>query len=909
MSTPILATKLYSPPPRARAVLRPRLMDRLNDGLHSKLVLISAPAGFGKTTLVSAWIEKIERPAAWLSLDEKDNDLTRFLTYFVHALQTIAPTLGAGLLGVLQSHQTASIESMLTVLLNEINTISDIFILVLDDYHVIDAAPIDDALAFLVEHLPPHMLLVITTRDDPQLPVARLRARGQLTEVRASDLRFTPAETAEFLNHVMRLDLSAQDIATLETRTEGWIAGLQLAAISLQGQQDTSLFIQSFTGSHHFVLDYLVEEVLQQQSEAAQKFLVYTSVLKHMCGELCDAIMPSSTIDGQTMLENIERANLLIVPLDNTRQWYRYHHLFADVLQTRLQKEYPDQVCGLHQRASKWYEQNGFTSDAIHHACAAEDFGRAAQLLELAFPSMDENLQSSSWLDYAKLLPAALIEAMPVLNTAYAWALLNRGNLEAARVKLEAVERLLAAPSAKMMVVDQAQFRLLPASIATAYAYHAQALGNVPDTIRYTQQVLSLLPETDLLRRGQAQTLLGLSYWASGDLEAAQRMFSAFMDSMRNHNIPEFISVVFVVADINIAFGRLREALSVYTNALELVANHSEPIAGVEHLYRGISELQLEWGDLETAIHYLQTAEQLGKQAALPDWEHRLRVAQARIADAQGDRAGALALLDAAERFYVRTPLPEPHPLAALKVRIWVKQNNLDNALIWVRNRGLHIDDEIDYLSEFEYITLARVLIAQYRRNLSVDSLYQALKLLERVLTTAEAGKRTGTVIEIHILQALAYEALAKIPEALKYLERALILAEPEGYVRLFINEGAPMARLLDQDRAYSITVDYTQTLLAAFAHDEKTKQAQPTVKPAKLQHPQPDMIERLSERELEVLHRIAEGLANSEIAERLFISKHTVKVHSRNIFSKLDVHTRTQAVAKARSLGILKSN
>lgn len=906
MSIPILATKLYVPPPRSRAVFRPRLIKQLNQGLHSKLILISAPAGFGKTTLVSEWVGELERATAWLSLDERDNDLIRFLTYFIHALQTIAPTIGEGLLAVLQSHQVASTESLLTVLLNEISTISDNFVLILEDYHVIDATPIDNALSFLVENQPPQMLLVITTRDDPHLSLNRLRARGQLTEVRSHDLRFTLSETAEFLNQTMNLDVSAEDIAILETRTEGWIAVLQLAAISLQGHQNTTRFIQSFTGSHHFVLDYLLEEVLQQQSEDIQKFLLYTSVLSRMCGELCDAIMPDSKTDGQTMLENIERANLLIVPLDNTRHWYRYHHLFADVLQSRLQKEYPDQVSGMHQRASKWYEQHGFTSDAIQHAFDAGDFGRAANLLELAFPKMDENLQSHSWLDQAKLLPDALIEAMPVLNTCYAWALLNRGDLEKARAKLEAIERLLESPSDKLIIVDQEQFRLLPVSIATAYAYHAQALGNVPDTIRYAHKVLNLLPETDMLRRGQAKALLGLSYWASGDLEAAHRILSDFMDSMRLNNISEFISVVFVVADIHIALGHLREALSVYKHALQLAANQSEPIAGAEHLYRGIGELQLEWDDLETAAQYLKTGEKVGKQASLPDWEYRLRVAQARIADAQGDLEVALDLLEAAERFYVRTPLPEPHPIAAMKARLWIKQNRLDTAQTWVRTRGLSVNDEINYLSEFEYVTLARVLIAQYKRNLTQESLHEALKLLERLLTLAQAGKRTGTVIEIHILQALAYKELNNIPEALMYLRHALVLAEPESYVRLFINEGTPMARLLHQALTYSITVHYTQTLLAAFAHDKQVKQSKQVIKPAKPQSAYPEM---LSERELEVLKYMAEGLSNSEIAKQLFISTHTVKVHSRNIFSKLAVHNRTQAVAKARILGILNSN
>ena len=393
MSEPLLLTKLYIPPPRPKIVLRPRLIERLNEGLCSrKLTLISAPAGFGKTTLVSEWVAGCERPVAWLSLDEGDNDPARFLTYLVAALQTIAANIGAGVLGVLQSPQPPPIESILTALLNEITTIPDNFVLVLDDYHVIDSKPVDKALTFLLEHLPPQMHLVIATREDPHLPLARLRARGQLTELRAADLRFTPAEAAEFLNQVMGLNLSAEDIAALETRTEGWIAGLQLAALSMQGHQDAASFIQSFTGSHHFVLDYLVEEVLQQQSESIQTFLLRTSILDRLCGPLCDAVLGSPSASGQETsgqetLEYLEHANLFIVPLDDERHWYRYHHLFADVLRMHLMAEQPDQVSALHRRASEWYEHNGSTADAIRHALAAEDFARAADLVELVMSS------------------------------------------------------------------------------------------------------------------------------------------------------------------------------------------------------------------------------------------------------------------------------------------------------------------------------------------------------------------------------------------------------------------------------------------------------------------------------------------------------------------------------------------
>ena len=441
MSTSILATKLYIPPPRPKVVLRPRLVERLDEGLHHKLTLISAPAGFGKTTLVSEWVASCERATAWLSLDEGDNDLARFLAYLVAALQTIMADMGEGVLAVLQSPQPPPIESMLTALLNEITATPDDFILVLDDYHVMDAQPVDHALTFLLEHLPPQMHLVIATREDPQLPLARLRARGQLTELRAADLRFTPSEAAEFLNRVMGLNLSADDIAALETRTEGWITGLQMAALSMQGRSDTASFIQAFTGSHRFVLDYLVEEVLQRQPEHMRSFLLQTAVLDRLNGSLCDAV--TGREDGRGMLETLERGNLFVIPLDDRRQWYRYHHLFADVLQTRLMEEWPDQVSALHRRASVWYEQNGLPSDAIRHALAAEDFERAADLIELAGPVVEESSQTATWLGWVRALPDELVRARPVLSVWYAYALLGRGEMEAAEARLTDAERWL----------------------------------------------------------------------------------------------------------------------------------------------------------------------------------------------------------------------------------------------------------------------------------------------------------------------------------------------------------------------------------------------------------------------------------------------------------------------------------
>src|SRR6266480_3860103 len=493
MPTPILATKLYIPPLRPNVVSRPRLLERLNEGLHRKLILIAAPAGFGKTTLISEWVEGIERPTAWLSLDEGDNDPTRFLTYLVAALQTIAANIGEGVLGVLQSSQPLPSEAILTALLNEITTLPDNFVLVLDNYHVLDAKPVDIALTYLVEHLPPQMHLVIATREDPQLPLALLRARSQLTELRAADLRFTASEAAEFLNQIMGLSLSAADIAALEDQTEGWIAGLQLAALSMQGHQDVPGFIQAFAGDHRYIVDYLVEEVLQRQPASVRSFLLQTSILDRLNGSLCDAVTGQE--EGNARLEALERGNFFVVPLDDKRHWYRYHHLFAEVLSAQLLAEQPHQVATLHRRASEWYEQHGSTADAIRHALAAEDFERAADLVELAVPAMRQSRQEATVLGWLKALPDELLHARPVLSVGYAWALLLSGELEGVEARLLDAERWLDttaemrgrpdAPAAAMDVVDEKEFGHLPATIAIARAGLALTRGGVQGTVTY----------------------------------------------------------------------------------------------------------------------------------------------------------------------------------------------------------------------------------------------------------------------------------------------------------------------------------------------------------------------------------------------------------------------------------------
>ncbi len=941
MPAPIIATKLFIPPPPPKVVPRARLLERLNEGLHGKLTLISAPAGFGKTTLVGEWLATCERPVAWLSLDEGDSDPTRFLAYLVAALQTLdlsrapvgrqghAATLGAGVLGALQAPQPPPTAVLLTTLLNEIAAIPSGLILVLDDYHLVDAPPVDETLAFLLDHLPPRMHLVITTREDPQLPLARYRARGQMTELRVADLRFTPAEAAGFLNQVMDLDLSAEQVTVLETRTEGWIAGLQLAALSLRGRADIAQFVGAFAGDNRYIVDYLVEEVLQRQPERVRSFLLQTAILDRLNGPLCDAVTGQE--ESHARLEALERGNFFVVPLDDKRHWYRYHHLFAGVLHMHLLTEQPDQVAPLHRRASKWYADNGLPAAAIHHALAAEDFGRAADLVELALPAMSRNRQEATLLGWLKVLPNDLVRARPVLSVAYAHMLLDSGavdgvedHLRDAEWWLDAMADSRAQPGdsaaatgpepfdptqdklrRRMVVVDDEAFRRLPGAIAVARAGQALARGDAADTVKYARRVLDLLPEDDHLNRGGAAAFLGLAAWTSGDLEAAHCAYAEGMAHLQMAgNISDTIGGAITLADIRIAQGRLGEALRTYERGLQLAVAQGEPVVrGTADLYVGMSELHRERNELHAATQHLLSSKALGEHTGFPQNRYRRYVAMARILEAQGDLDGALNLCQEAERLYVSAFSPNVRPVAALKTRVWVAQGKLGDALGWVRERGLSVADDLGYLREFEHITLARVLLARYQVDRADHAMREATGLLERLLQAADEGKRTGSGIEILVLQALARQVQGDIPAALMPLQRALTLAEPEGYARLFLDEGPPMAQLLREAARRGITPSYTGKLLAAYKAEEQNSASDSPRPTAPAAQP---LIEPLSQRELEVLRLFKTELSGPEIARELVVALSTVRTHTKGIYSKLHVNSRQAAVIRAAELGLL---
>ena len=879
MPAPILATKLYIPPSRRRVVLRPRLVERLNEGLAAgnKLTLVSAPAGFGKTTLISEWVAGCGRATAWLSLDEGDSDPSRFLTYLIAALQTVAPGIGEGVLTVLQSPQPPLLESTLTALLNEITTIPSDVVLVLDDYHVLDAKPVDDALAFLVEHLPPQMHLVIATREDPALPLARLRARGQLTELRAADLRFTPSEAAGFLHQVMNLDLSTEEVAALDARTEGWIAGLQLAAISLQGRPDVAGFIASFTGSHHFVLDYLLEEVLQRQPDSVQAFLLRTSILDRLCGPLCDAVLLDASASGQETLEYLDRANLFIVPLDTERRWYRYHHLFADLLRQRRQQIAVSSggADEDHLRASDWYEANDLEIEAFQHAAAGHDVERAERLIEGGGMPLYFRGALVPILHWLGSLPTTVLDTRPSLWVTYAQALLSSGQNTGIEPKLQAAERALQETRTDDRTRD------LVGRIASVRAFLVWSPHEVETIIAQSRRALEYLHPDNLPFRTAAALNLGHAYVLLGDRSGARQALTEVttISAASGNTIYEILGSI-GLGFIQETDNQLGLAVETYRHAVELAAGLPFPFVCEAHL--GLARVHYQWNDLDTARQHGEQSLQLARQIANTDRPVAWEVLLARLALALGDAVGAAAILAEADRaarqhdFVLQVP-----EVAAAQVLAFLRQGDVAAAAHVAQAHELPLSQARVHLAQGDP-SAALAVLEPYRRRMA-EKAWADQELMALVLL------------------AVAFDAHGERAKAAQLLDEALTLAEPGGFIRIFVDEGAPMARLLYEALSHGVHPSYVRQLLAAYPVDGTDEDAPPTTPAAGTR-----LAEPLSARELEVLPLIAEGLSNQEIAARLYLSLHTVKAHARNIYAKLGVSSRTQAVAKGRALGIL---
>jgi LuxR family maltose regulon positive regulatory protein len=914
----LLATKLHVPRPQAGFVPRPRLTIALDKALARRLILVCAPAGFGKTSELAHWASSRRDGLAWLSLDTADNDPARFWRHVLAAVDRVRPGIGDQAGPLLDASVASSPEALVTALINEMAAQpgDPEVVLVLDDYHLIAAAPVHASLTFLLEHMPPGLRLVLATRSDPPLPLPRLRARGQLAELRGSDLRFTAGESASLLRDATGADLPAETVAALTARTEGWAAGLQLAALSLRGQADPAGFVTTFSGSHRYVLDYLASEVLEQQSEQVRAFLLETSVLDRMSGELCDAVTGRG--DGAVMLEATERAGLFVIPLDEVRGWWRYHHLFADLLRARLQQERPGQVAALHRAAAAWHEAHGLADDAIKHALAAGDTAWAARLIErhtdaLLFRGERDTVQR--WLS---ALPAGLAGSRPRLLLAQARLALLNGRPQDAEHLLDAAERAQAGtghselpgePYEPSSGREASVLANVPAAIALDRAYLAELRGDGDRAAALAMRALAAAATDEPMLASHARGYLGLAEWLRGRLGEAEKTLTltvGLWEAMGQRNL--VARGCYHLGQVQRAQGQLQAALETYQQALKVTAppgRPTPPAAGAAHV--GLAEVAYQRNELEPARRHVTEGIALSRHLAYTQPLATGLATLAWIRQANGDSPGAREAIDEAWQV-----MPSPattgllNPVPAQRARLLLAQGDVTATVRWIGQHGLDAEDEPDYAQEPAYLVLARVLLAQ-------DRPVPALALLERLLSAAAAQGRTGSMIEIRALQALAFAASGEQAGAVDALARALVLGSPEGYVRVFADEGTRMAELLAQliaaqraghARAREVPLDGLARVLHAFggrdAAHGRARNAGPAAPGLTA------LVEPLSPREMQVLRLLAAGTTNQAIARELVVTLDTVKKHVGHILAKLGAANRTEAVTRARQLGLI---
>jgi LuxR family maltose regulon positive regulatory protein len=899
MATPLLETKFHVPTPTASRVARPRLTERLRAGVRGAVTLVSAPAGFGKSSLLAELAAGPEAPPlAWLSVDATDSDPSTFWSYVVGAIERASPgatgTAGLGFDGD-AANPTAAIATLINALAAHPGQIA----LTLDDLHEADSAEVIEQLAWFLDHLPGNVHVIIGTRADPPIPLARLRARGALAEIRAADLRFTNEEAAEYLNAAMDLGLTARDLAALETRTEGWIAALQLAALSLRGRADASEFIAAFSGDDRYVVDYLVEEVLRRQPPAVRDFLLRTSILARMTGALADAV--TGRTDGRTVLEGLDRANLFLVALDDQRRWYRYHHLFGGVLQAYLANELPDAIPDLHRRASAWFEQQGDLDEAIRHAFGGNDPERAADLLELAAPSMGQLRREPVMCRLIDRLPREVLSRRPVLLVEFAGALLSIHEFERVEPLLDAADRRLdAAASSEAVVVDRVGFERLPAMLTLYRAAVAKVRGDTDAHLAHARRVLELVRPDDHLSRGGAEAFLGLASWAAGDLDQAFRWYSDGMASLEKAGrIADLVGGTITTADIRLAQGRLGDALALYEAGLERGTRNGKPfLRGAADMHTGIGEVRYQRTDLDGAQEALRESLRLGEEFGFPRHPFLSRLLEARLLQAAGDVDAAVVAFDEAERRYVDDFQPNVRPIAAQRAATQIAHGRLHDARRWADGAGLAPDDPITYLRAFELLTLARLMVAEQRAGVDPDGSSRAVVLVDRLLDAAEASGRRGDVLEIRIVLALARHAAGDSEGAAAAIAAAIAIAEPEGYVRVFLDEGPAMTALLRRVAKRSDAPGYVAELLRAGAPGRGTSAATTAASKA--------LVEPLSERELEVLRLLRSELSGPDMARELVVSLNTLRTHTKNIYAKLGATSRQAALRRAEELGLL---
>jgi ATP/maltotriose-dependent transcriptional regulator MalT len=904
----LLATKLHVPRSRPGLVARPRLLARLAEGMERDLVLLCTPAGFGKTSLMAEWARAAQRPVVWLSLDDGDNDPARFWRHIAAALDPVHPGIAGRVAALLPGLPPASLEAVVTTVVNELAEVADEVVLVLDDYHLVHAQLVHASLGFLLEHLPESLRLVLASRADPPLPLARLRARGQLAELRERDLRFTQEEAAALLREAAGPEVSEAAVAALAGRTEGWAAGLQLAALSLRGHPDPAGFVATFSGSHRYVLDYLAEEVLDRQPEPLRRFLLQTSVLERLSGPLCDAV--TGRAGSQQLLEQVEAANLFLVPLDEVRGWWRYHQLFADLLQARLLQERPGAVPGLHRAAAAWCEDHGLADDAVRHALAAGDAAWAARLIEQHFDRFLRRAEEATVDRWLQTLPAELVRSRPRLRHAQAvWALLG-GRMEEAESLLADAEQALAAsedePYEPSVGRAASVVANLPAAIALVRAELARRRGDAERVATFGQQALGLLTENDRALRLHADWVLAVADWQGGRLAEAEHALEGVVAEQRAAG-EGYLAVrpACDLGQVRRARGHLSAALRIYQQALESASEDGRPLPFAGLAQVGMAEVLYERGELEAALAHATEGARLCRQLAYTLSTPLPLVAALAILtwirQAQGDPAGALHAMGEAERIKLSSAVVDLfNPVPALRARLALAHGEVTEAVRWAQDSGLDPDDPLSYPREREYIMLVRVLVATGERG-------RALGLLERLRSLAVAQGRVGSIIQVLVLQAVALESSGDERAALAALAEALALAAPEGYLRVFVDEGPALAALLRRlvttpakARAVQVPPAYLGRLLDAF---ELAGQAiiPPGGRPADV------LAVPLSARELEVLALLSTGNPNQAIAEELVITLDTVKRHVTHIFEKLGVTNRTQAVIRARELGLLR--
>jgi LuxR family maltose regulon positive regulatory protein len=902
---PVLATKLHVPELRPDLVARVRLLDPLAAAESARLVLISAPAGFGKTTVLTQWLRagavRDQRPVAWLSLDTDDNDVRRFLTHLVAALQATNPEVGREAQEILDEGGDVPLRPVLTSLVNDLDTVAEPTVIALDDYHEITVPAVHEALGFLLDHVPQHVRLAITTRADPPLPLARLRSSGSLVELRAADLRFTPEEAATLLNDLSGLNLPRTSVDALDRRTEGWAAGLQLAALSLRGRADAASFVDAFAGSHRFVLDYLVEEVLDRQADHVRDFLLQTSVLTAMTASLCEAV--TGRPGAQEVLEALEHGNVFIVPLDDRREWYRYHRLFADALQARLRSARPDEVVGLHRAASRWYVEHGALADAVAHAAASGDSARTADLVELALPGLRRERRDDTARAHVRSLPTDVVEDRPLLAASLAWSLLADGDLDGVEAWLDRAEAALGKPhdvpdELRRLLPEPAaahddEQRQVPAMIAVYRASVAQARGDVDGTIHHARHALDLAAPDDHFPRGAAAGFLGLAAWAAGDLVTAVDTFGEAVASLRAAgNVADELGATVVLGGMWLGRGRPDQARRLYERALAAAARHPGVLSTVGDLHVGLADVLREQGELAAAADHLESARVLGDEASIPENRHRWYAATAGLLQARGDLDGAVAMLDRAAELFQPGFFPDLRPIAAATARLRIAQGRLGDAEAWAEEHGVSVDDAPAYLSEYDHLTLARLRVATGARDV--------VPMLDRLVDAAQGAGRDGSLVEARMVRALAYAASGNREAALDDLAAAVVTGVDVGYRRLFLDEGAPMSELLTELRRRRPSDPAASRAALLLAGDRDQANQTSVTTPART------VEEGLSDRELEVLRLLATDLTGPEVARRLYVSVNTLRTHTKHIFTKLGVNSRRAAVSRAAERGLL---